>query len=485
MYLIDYMEKAFNYCTSKVNNREYDDDLNNMINAVVDIFLLINDKISSENDSKVQSLSVELADKLVEIAEDINNRIYENLSYLYARQAVAAFTEWKEYIRSRHKYKIIVYGITQYYFLLQKIINGDRAEIIAYSDINDDNIGKSMQGLEIIDINKIDLYEYDYLLLLGGIDDELLVHLFNAGKLHRGKIFNFCRHFLVDSDCNFYTKYYNFMDSDKKFEGFITGLSYFESGINTEFLKKRFFNFAVATQDLFFDYQLIKYALEFENFKNTLKYNIIGMPYYGFGFDLSKSRNVRTIRTEIYYPILGTIHNYENGEAFKREYEIYKSICSKVFRHDYARIIYESLKHDGLKVLEDAKRTEFDSRNLTIDERNVLIEDIKRDFNKHYPLTVKENIDIMKAYLQLLELNNIKPIILCSPVTKLYRDHASREIKYEFYNIINELKLNHTFQFIDYFESEQFSDDEFSDSSHLNYEGSKKFTNILNDIIEW
>lgn len=485
MYLMDYMDKAFDYCAAKISNRDHDTELNNMINAVIDIFLVVNKRTLSDPAWDAQQISTQLADKLVEVAEDINSNNFENLLPLFCKETESVFSQWREIIQSHYKYKIIVCGLTPHYMLLPQIINTDRAEIIAYSDDNGANIGKYIQNVEIIDIRQIHHYEYDYLLLLGGIKDETLNELINEGKLHSGQIFNFARHFLIDSDCQFYTKYYDFMDGDKNYEGFITGLSHFECGINTKFLKKSFFNFAVASQDLFFDYKLLNYALGFENFKKSIKYVIIGMPYFGFGYDISKSKNFRTIRTEIYYPVLGTVHNYENGEDFKNKYAHYKNICSKVFRHDYSRIIYNSVKHGGLKTLEEAGNSKFNSSKLTEEERESFINDVKKECKDRYPLTIKENIEIMKEYLQCLSSNNIKSIILCCPLTKLYRDNASREVQKQFYNIISELKGSYEFQFIDYFESEEFDDEDFFDISHLNYRGAKKFTNILNDIIEW
>lgn len=250
-------------------------------------------------------------------------------------------------------------------------------------------------------------------------------------------------------------------------------------------MKKNFFNYGVSSQDLFFDYNIMKYALKFENFRKNVRYAIIGLPYYGFHYDLSKSQNKNTIRTEIYYPILGTLHNYENKQNFINEYEIYRTLCGNILKSNYSRTTFNYTKENYAKLVDGIYKKEFDSKNLSKIQKEELVKDIKKDFNKKYPLTVEENKKILIDYLELLKLNNIKPVILVCPVTKIYRDNCPVYFKEEFYNIINALKLNYDFQFIDYFESEEFEDVYFYDTSHLNYKGAEKFTNILNNVIEW
>ena len=398
-------------------------------------------------------------------------------------EGLSIFNQWKEDL-SNLKYKVIIYGVNNHSELLNSIVDNSKAEITAYIDYTECNTGKYINNKKIISIREINEYEYDYILLLS-YEHESLIKNINNYKIPDNKIFNFSRHYLIDADYNFYRKYYEFIDSSKEYEGFITGLSYAEVGINTSYLEKKFFNFAVSSQDLFFDYEIMKYALSFEKFRKSIKYAIIGISYYSFGYDLSKSQSSTTIRTEIYYPIIENVHNYKNAAGFIQEYEVYRSICRKIFKQDYARVIFNSFKDDGLKVTDEMYKKEFDSTKLTDSEKEALIEEVKRDFDKNYPLTIKENKEILKDYLELLKSSNIKPIIVVCPVVKLYGDNSSEETKKEFYEIINELKLSYNFQLLDYFENPEFKDSDFYDTAHLNYEGAKKFSAILNDNIEW
>ncbi|WP_017810406.1 hypothetical protein [Clostridium saccharoperbutylacetonicum] len=58
-------------------------------------------------------------------------------------------------------------------------------------------------------------------------------------------------------------------------------------------------------------------------------------------------------------------------------------------------------------------------------------------------------------------------------------------MKEEFYSIINKVKEQYSFQFLDYFNNKLFEDSDFYDVSHLNEIGAEKFTRILNKDIIW
>jgi hypothetical protein len=103
-------------------------------------------------------------------------------------------------------------------------------------------------------------------------------------------------------------------------------------------------------------------------------------------------------------------------------------------------------------------------------------EQAQLDCSKDYPETVCENTQIFMKYLQLLKDYNIKPVVVVFPASKYYTMYFS--------DIISEVIKEYKFQYIDYFRSELFADEDFRDVSHLNEKGAEKFTKILNEIIE-
>ena len=126
--------------------------------------------------------------------------------------------------------------------------------------------------------------------------------------------------------------------------------------------------------------------------------------------------------------------------------------------------------------------------NITLlndEEEGKCIKEVERKYNKNYPLTVEENKKIFKNYLDMLYTNDIKPIIIISPQTKLYQKNISIPIRDQFYEIIDEFQKEYDFQFLDYFYSDDFIDSDFYDVSHLNNKGSIKWTNLLSKDIKW
>jgi lysophospholipase L1-like esterase len=120
----------------------------------------------------------------------------------------------------------------------------------------------------------------------------------------------------------------------------------------------------------------------------------------------------------------------------------------------------------------------------TVINQNLGKKQAENDCNKDYPATVEENIQIFKEYLKLLKEYNIKPIVVVFPASECYTKYFSKRIQDEFYEIINKTKKEYFFQYIDYFKSKLFDDNDFRDVSHLNEKGAEKFTKILNEIIE-
>lgn len=88
----------------------------------------------------------------------------------------------------------------------------------------------------------------------------------------------------------------------------ITEISYHNDGIDVRYMKKKGFNFALRAQDLFYDFQIVQWLFEnYKDYLSELSHVIIGLSYYSFEYDLSKSRNgYEALR---YYPHIPTLHN--------------------------------------------------------------------------------------------------------------------------------------------------------------------------------
>lgn len=138
-----------------------------------------------------------------------------------------------------------------------------------------------------------------------------------------------------------------------------------------------------------------------------------------------------------------------------------------------------------LKELYEKRWNNFISSKLTKERIVTGIKIAEKDSKKNYPLTVEENILILRKYIRLLKSNHITPIIVICPTTKYYYNNLSVDIKERFRNLINDIEDIEKIKVLDYFESNKFGENDFYDVSHLNKDGSKKFTKfIINDILK-
>lgn len=481
--LLESMEKVFILSIKKVENiNELDNELIDLINMIIDGFVTIENSIADNADIKLESYNYKFADLIVELIELINNGNIEKIKDFFEKEFKREFYIWKNGVKKSIKFKIAIYGLNDNLKLLSFVLDFNKVEIIAYIDNNDKNTEKSLSNNKIIKIKDIDKYNYDYLILLSEKDD-LINEKIDNNIIDKEKIFYFSRYCNTNFDYNFYRKYYTFLESDKNFEGIITGLSYLEVGIDTKYLNRKFYNFAVSSQDLFYDYKIMEYILSNKEIANNMKYAIIGLSYYSFEYDMSKGNG--RLRTNIYYPIFNTMHNYNNSKQDKEIYNKFIDNSRYILCDDFQYKMYNQIKDATEIYLNKIYSMKFNTKKLTPSELEEKAAEIKKDFKKNYPNTVIENKEIFKSYLELLKINNIKPIVIVCPQTIFYQKYSSERIRAEFLGIINEFKKMYEFQFINYFESDKFEDSDFYDTSHLNYKGSKKFTEMLNKDINW
>jgi len=244
----------------------------------------------------------------------------------------------------------------------------------------------------------------------------------------------------------------------------VTGLSYAETAIDCNSIGMSAFNFALSSQDLFYDYSILKYLLNFQHIKNNLKYCIIGLAYYSFDYDLSKTSE--STRIHRYLPMLHMAPNYLNIPQLS------------IIHYDY---LNTNFKNDYLSISNAKRNTVMYSDNKEVQEY------IARHHSEmNHPDTVTVNKKVFRDYLELLKIHNIKPIVVISPTSKQhYQYFENSTLKDRFYSILNEFEREYKFQILDYFDSNLFVDSDFWDYSHMNKNGADKFTQMLRKEIIW
>ncbi|HCL4438285.1 TPA: chemotaxis protein [Clostridium botulinum] len=367
-------------------------------------------------------------------------------------------------------YNILIFGTGSTCELILNVLNMEKVRILAFLDNDSSKWGDYFYERKIVPPSEIYNYSYDYIIIASQYNESIYNQLLHM-DVDNKKVLQFYK---------FYNLLYNplkryidtFYKKVEELSTIITGISYVRSGIDENGLIHKGHNFALGSQDLFYDYKIVEHILNSYK-KNKIKYAIIGLAYYSFQYDMSLS-SMRN-RVILYYSVLGEKHNYKelSIKDFNNQYNISKSICDKIFK--------KNEKGDYL-----FKWNSQILSNHSVQERINLGKRIAhKDCNKNYPKTVEENKIILKKYLKLLKDNNIKPIVVVFPSSKYYTKYFSKRIEDEFHSIIKQTKKEYEFQYIDYFRSDIFENDDFSDVSHLNNKGAEKFTKILNKEIQW
>lgn len=360
--------------------------------------------------------------------------------------------------------KILIFGTGSTAEIVTKSLK-DNIDIIAYVDNDISKHFKKFNDKIIIPPQKIKEHEYDFIIIASQYNEEIYeqLNLLNISKNVIFQFFNFIT--LYDNSMKF--KLNEYYDRKDNIEVIITGISYTVVGLKLDNFFRTSFSFARGSQDLFYDYNIIKHVMK--RYNNAIKYCIIGLCYYSFQYDLSLS--AMKSRVMCYYDFIKESHNFYNFKDYYIRFNIDNYIANEILsKNSTDRFV---INWDVESKLNDKNINKYGKNQASV------------DCNKNYPETVKENKQIFKDYLKLLKDNNIKPIVVVFPASKYYTKYFSKRIEDEFHSIINEVKKEYDFQYIDYFRSELFDDEDFQDVSHLNSKGAEKFTNILNDTIEW
>lgn len=363
-------------------------------------------------------------------------------------------------------YNIIIFGTGRSSEHVINLLNKE-CSIVAFVDNNMNNWGKKEENV-VVGPEKIKEMNYDYIIIASQYNNEIYNQLIEIG-IERNKILQFYK--LLDMQENYLEKSIKlFNANEKQYEIIATGISYCNLGLKEDELEKECLKLAFGSQDLYYDYNLFKFMFNKYNHKlRNVKYNIIGLCYYSFQYDMSLS--AMKDKCCLYYDLIGLTHHNANAKELSLDNDINKNIADKIFKK----------KNNGEYDLEFRSMKPIVQKS----KEELGYEQALRDCNKNYPKTVEENIEILKEYLFLLKENNIEPIIVIFPASKYYTKYFSERIENEFRSIINEIGKLYDFQYIDYFRSELFTDDDFVDVSHLNGDGAEKFTKILNNLIKW
>ncbi|PNQ84991.1 hypothetical protein [Paenibacillus polymyxa] len=274
------------------------------------------------------------------------------------------------------------------------------------------------------------------------------------------------------------------------------GSSYSMFGLSESGFSKSVLNLSLASQDLYYSHKIVKEALKYSR---NIKYCIIGMSYYSFHFDLSRSEKEAEKRiNRVYYPIFKDSHHFEVIDSTTSTDMNFDDNNLSFLYH----IIFNKIKLDqtivDAVIVHDSYFNNNINRELFSLLGNIRLEDMEllqkievgqQRAEQHNQLlvhneTVKENTNVLENLINYLSEERITPIVVVFPATEYYQNFFDPEFKAVFYEVMNSLANTHKFKLVDLFDSDDFVESDFLDMDHLNEKGAVKVTNMLNRVLD-
>lgn len=255
-----------------------------------------------------------------------------------------------------------------------------------------------------------------------------------------------------------------------KYKILVTGDSRVWHGTDLDFYQLPTISIAMTGQDLFYDCLLLKKMLMMK--ESNFKYAIIGLSPWQFHYDQSLAVNGGDTML-IYYLSLRNLHNFHINEE----------IIKEIFNDNLFSINLVQPPDD------------FNPNNFWLGRQVQwsLVDNIKNRMKirklgdkwetKRYPETVEENKQIFDEFISLCKAHNVQPIVVSYPATDEYVEFYAKQIVDEFYCIIRESQLKNDFIFIDEYKCKFLNHSDYFDDTHLNVNGSRKFSKYLSDKI--
>ncbi len=256
-------------------------------------------------------------------------------------------------------------------------------------------------------------------------------------------------------------------------------------------------SFCISSQDLYYDFEHIKRAVE--KGARPIKRCLMNLGYYMMYQDLSMSKQIRIIIPETYMNLFGDycVHNYRDAiriDLMKNvdidtelyPYETVSDLCRfwginalKEQSTFYGPLMKREnnnmlgVKHVIWKELSDEQKTDY------------VINRVVNGHNKHinHLDTRKENGIILEEMVKYLHEHKIKTYFFITPFTKKYNEYIEPKYLPDIFKALDSLK--YPVEFLDMNDyGDYFDDSDFIDSDHLNELGAHKATAILNNYIK-
>jgi len=260
-----------------------------------------------------------------------------------------------------------------------------------------------------------------------------------------------------------------------KAEVLVVGSSQALHGIDPTYFSINGINAANISQSLYYDKEILK--AEIEHAKN-LKYLIITVSYFTYFYEIHNS--LESWR-DLYYQKFWRLSPNARITKWDAKNYSYIALYTPIKTLKYATSNFNidlapTLKPNGYIPLINKKPVEFIS-----DQEG------KKRVNLHNSIIKIENFKQTVAYLnemiKMAKIKNIKVVIVTPPVYKTYYENCNEKLVKANNHLTQSFANLNGIDYFNYLKDKRFYKNDFYDNDHLNVQGARKFSTIINTEI--
>lgn len=273
---------------------------------------------------------------------------------------------------------------------------------------------------------------------------------------------------LMKIENNYHIKKQFIEEEIKDIDTIITGSSHTAFGINPDFLQDKVFVLAFPWQNLYYDDKLVlKYLKDMEKLRlaiitvsyPSLETGITRKNFYAYYYGIMSPN---TMGWEIHPEKYSLLYVYGMRNSLELAFNGFKGLSE-----DFV------VERNGFLHNKVEQQQELDDNY----GRGVLM-----GMKEKY---IKENVESIEEMIRALQERNIAVVIITIPQFYKYTDKLDAEKYGRMQGNINYLCNKYSVEYHNYLFDKRFTAEDFRDIAHLNPQGAKKFSEIINkDIIK-
>jgi hypothetical protein len=277
--------------------------------------------------------------------------------------------------------------------------------------------------------------------------------------------------FSLRSIPNDYSYKKEYLDTySNEIETLILGSSHSYRGINPIYFTNNCFNASYVSQSLNYDYEILR---KYDNNFSNLKTVVLSISYFSLFTKMEQGLEAWRVKNYVIY----------YGINISNSITDFTEIMSNRFGANLQRLVSYYLYSEGnmhcSKFGWGIPNKFENTRNLEGTGKTAAQRHTVKDYKY-----LKENILTLNSIIEFCKKHNVKLILYTPPAYITYRQNLNKEQLRITLNLTYEIaNSNENCSYLNLLEDTSFISTDFLDADHLNEDGAKKLSNLLNAYI--